>query len=139
GDWAKYINEQGGPFVRRDELIARTWYETGQEFKAYGEEIVRVKGVFSPVVGAGSPILTRLTKGKFVPKLTPDKPVAVRVANPQPRSSVSNCTEGGTRRRLKLKLNKRGFAGMDEEIDIMKRGGGQKFGSTALIYREGRR
>lgn len=44
GDWAKYINEQGAPFVRRDELIARTWYETSPEFNAYGEEIVRVKG-----------------------------------------------------------------------------------------------
>ncbi|MBE4879127.1 replication endonuclease [Enterobacter cloacae complex sp. P39RS] len=138
GDWAKYINEQGGPFVRRDELIARTWYETCQEFNAYGEEIVRVKGVFSPVVGAGSPILTRLTKWKIVPKLTADQAVAVSGANAPPRSSVNNCTEGGTRRRLKLELNQRGVAGTDEEIDILKRGGGLKFGRSALIYREGR-
>ncbi|MDF3592473.1 replication endonuclease, partial [Enterobacter hormaechei] len=35
-------------------------------------------------------------------------------------------------------LNQRGFAGTDEEIDILKRGGGLKFGRSALIYREGR-
>ncbi|EAO0540606.1 replication endonuclease [Salmonella enterica] len=138
GDWAKYINEQGGPFVRRDELIARTWYETGQEFNAYGEEVVRVKGVFSPVVGVGSPILTRLTKWKIVPKLTADQAVAVSGANAPPRSSVNNCTEGGTRRRLKLELRSRGFDGSDEEIDILKRGGGLRFGQSALIYRNGR-
>lgn len=36
---------------------------------------MRVKGVFSPVVGMGSPILTRLTKWKIVPKLTADQAV----------------------------------------------------------------
>lgn len=77
GDWAKYINEQGGPFVRRDELIARTWYETSPEFNAYGEEIVRVKGVFSPAVGMDVPILTRITKWKIVPKLAADQAAAV--------------------------------------------------------------
>jgi hypothetical protein len=56
----------------------------------------------------------------------------------RPWSSVNNCTEGGTRRRLKLELNQRGFAGTDEEIDILKRGGGLKFGNSALIFREGR-
>ncbi|EBF8649452.1 TPA_asm: replication endonuclease, partial [Salmonella enterica subsp. enterica] len=48
------------------------------------------------------------------------------------------CTEGGTRRRLKLELRSRGFDGSDEEIDILKRGGGLRFGQSALIYRSGR-
>ncbi|MCP1116343.1 replication endonuclease, partial [Enterobacter bugandensis] len=55
-----------------------------------------------------------------------------------PWSSVNNCTEGGTRRRLKLELNQRGFAGTDDEIDILMRGGGLKFGRSALIFRDGK-
>ncbi|HBR6841323.1 MAG: replication endonuclease [Klebsiella aerogenes] len=138
GDWAKYINEQGGPFVRRDELIARTWYETSPEFNAYGEEIVRVKGVFSPAVGMDVPILTRITKWKIVPKLAADQAAAVSGANAPPRSSVNNCTEEGTRRRLKNELSGRGLAGTDEEIAILMRGGGLSFGNSSLIYRNDR-
>ena len=46
GDWAGYINAQGGPFVRRDELVARTWYEVSQDVNPFGEEVIRVKGCF---------------------------------------------------------------------------------------------
>lgn len=138
GDWAKYINEQGGPFVRRDELIARTWYETSPEFNAYGEEIVRVKGVFSPAVGMDVPILTRITKWKIVPKLAADQAAAVSGANAPPRSSVNNCTEGEAPRRLKSDLNQRGFVGSDEEIAILMRGSGLMYGRGTLIYRNGR-
>ncbi|MCS5960114.1 hypothetical protein LNP74_08480 [Klebsiella pneumoniae subsp. pneumoniae] len=28
GDWAGYVNAQGGPFVRRDDLQVRTLYES---------------------------------------------------------------------------------------------------------------
>jgi hypothetical protein len=138
GDWAKYINEQGGPFVRRDELIARTWYETATDFNVYGEEVIRVKGVFSPAVGIDTPILTRLTQWKIVPKLTADQAVAVSGANAPPRSSVNNCTEGGTRRRLKLDLQRRGFEGSDQEVAILMRGSGLVFGRSALIFKDGR-
>lgn len=138
GDWAKYINEQGGPFVRRDELVARTWYETSQEFNAYGEEVVRVKGVFCQEVGTGSPILTRVAKWKIVPKLTADQAVAVSGANAPPRSSVNNCTEGEAPWRLKSDLNQRGFVGSDEEIAILMRGSGLMYGRGTLIYRNGR-
>lgn len=125
-------------FVRRDELIARTWYETSPEFNAYGEEIVRIKGVFSPAVGMDVPILTRITKWKIVPKLAADQAAAVSGANAPPRSSVNNCTEGGTRRRLKNELTGRGLAGTDEEIAILLRGGGLSFGNSSLIYRNDR-
>lgn len=138
GDWAKYINEQGGPFVRRDELIACTWYETAADFNAYGEEVVRVKGVFSPAVGIDTPILTRLTQWKIVQKLTADQAVAVSGANALPRSSVNNCTEGETRRRLKEELLSRGFDGSDNEIAILMRGGGVRFGRSALIFKNDR-
>ncbi|MEQ5619375.1 hypothetical protein AB7188_01010 [Providencia rettgeri] len=94
GDWAGYINAQGGPFVRRDDLIARLWYQESEETNAYGEEIIRVKGVFSPLVGSDSPIITRLKSWKIVKKL--DEALAESVfsdANASPRSSVNNCTE----------------------------------------------
>ena len=93
GDWAGYINAQGGPFVRRDDLIARLWYQESEETNAYGEEIIRVKGVFSPLVGSDSPIITRLKSWKIVKKL--DEAIAESVfsdANASPRSSVNNCT-----------------------------------------------
>ncbi|UBX29544.1 replication endonuclease [Arsenophonus apicola] len=93
GDWAGYINAQGGPFVRRDDLIARLWYQESEETNAYGEEIIRVKGVFSSLVGSDSPIITRLKSWKIVKKL--DEAIAESAfsdANASPRSSVNNCT-----------------------------------------------
>ena len=43
GDWAGYINAQGGPFVRRDELAVRTWYQASEDVNEYGEETVRIR------------------------------------------------------------------------------------------------
>ncbi|MBE8597855.1 replication endonuclease [Xenorhabdus sp. BG5] len=95
GDWANYINAQGGPFVRRDDLVARLWYETQQETNAHGEDVIRIKGVFSPLVGMDTPILTRLKSWKIVPKLAEAiAEVGVSGAPAPPRSSVNNCTGG---------------------------------------------
>ncbi|OTA17210.1 replication protein A [Xenorhabdus beddingii] len=94
GDWANYINAQGGPFVRRDDLVARLWYEAEQETNAHGEEVIRIKGVFSPSVGMDTPILTRLKSWKIVPKLAEESAEAGFSGAPAPpRSSVNNCTE----------------------------------------------
>ncbi len=109
GDWAKYINEQGGPFVRRDELIARTWYETSPEFNAYGEEIVRVKG-FSLCRWHGCAHFNPDYKVEDCSKLAAEQAAAVSGANAPPRSSVNNCTEGEASRRLKSDLNQRGLS-----------------------------
>ena len=68
GDWAAYVNAQGGPFVRRDELAVRTRYQAGNECNEYGEETVRIKGVYAASVGDDTPILTRLAQWKIVPK-----------------------------------------------------------------------
>ncbi|WP_336795862.1 replication endonuclease [Erwinia aphidicola] len=111
GDWAAYVNAQGGPFVRRDELTVRAWYESDNKLNEYGEETVRIKGVYSPAVGNDTPILTRLTQWKIVPKKavnqaetsgTPRSVLSVDSAfdfvfdlkgAPAPsRSSVINCT-----------------------------------------------
>ncbi|ELC6511006.1 TPA: replication endonuclease [Enterobacter hormaechei] len=93
GDWAGYVNAQGGPFVRRDDLQVRTLYEPRAEFNQYGEETVCIRGVYDSAVGAGTPILTRLTQWKIVPKRAVDLAVDVKGAPAPSRSSVNNCTE----------------------------------------------
>lgn len=92
GDWAGYVNAQGGPFVRRDELQVRTLYEPRAEFNQYGEETVAIRGVYDSLVGAGTPILTRLTQWKIVPKRAVDLAVDLQDGFAVPRSSVNNCT-----------------------------------------------
>jgi len=92
GDWAGYVNAQGGPFVRRDDLQVRALYEPRPEFNQYGEETVSIRGVYDSVVGAGAPILTRLTQWKIVPKRALDLAVDVKGATAPSRSSVNNCT-----------------------------------------------
>ncbi|GEM_PF-1466383 len=96
GDWAVYVNAQGGLFVRRDGLAFRTWYQSGNELNEYGEETVSIKGVYATSVGDDTPILTRLTKWKIVPKRAVDLAVDVKGAPAPSRSSVNNCTEQQT-------------------------------------------
>ncbi|MBK0000210.1 replication endonuclease [Erwinia sp. S38] len=93
GDWAAYVNAQGGPFVRRDDLAVRTWYQAGNELNEYGEETVSIKGVYATSVGDDTPILTRLTQWKIVPKRAVDLAVDLKGATAPSRSSVNNCTE----------------------------------------------
>lgn len=93
GDWAGYVNAQGGPFVRRDELAVRTWYQAG-ELNEYGEETVCIKGVYATEVGEDTPILTRLAQWKIVPKRAVDLGFEFKDASASSRSSVNNCTGG---------------------------------------------
>ncbi len=92
GDWAAYVNAQGGPFVRRDELAVRAWYQPGEQWNRYGEEILRIKGVYATAVGHDTPILTRLISWKIVPKRAADPELIGRGAPASPWSSVNNCT-----------------------------------------------
>jgi len=89
GDWASYVNAQGGPFVRRDDLQVRTFYKEENMFNQYGETIVAIQGVYDTAVGAGSPVLTRLKKWKIVPKRAA---LDVQGAPAPSWSSVNNCT-----------------------------------------------
>jgi hypothetical protein len=92
GNWAEYINAQGGPFVKRDDLVVRTYYEAAEETNGYGEDVMRVRGVFSPPVGQDVPIITRITQWKIVPKKAPVLGVDLQGAPAPSRSSVNNCT-----------------------------------------------
>jgi len=94
GDWAGYVNAQGGPFVRRDELAVRTWYQASEDVNEYGEETVRIKGVFAAEVGEDTPILTRLAQWKIVPKRAVEFGFDLQDAPASSRSSVNNCTGG---------------------------------------------
>ncbi|MFK3933942.1 replication endonuclease [Pantoea agglomerans] len=94
GDWAGYVNAQGGPFVRRDDLAVRAWYQTSEDVNEYGEETVRIKGVYATEVGDDTPILTRLTEWKIVPKRAVDLGFEFKDASASSRSSVNNCTGG---------------------------------------------
>ncbi|EBZ6777551.1 replication endonuclease, partial [Salmonella enterica subsp. enterica serovar Mbandaka] len=138
GDWAAYTQAQGGALVARRDLVVRLAYEITEQGNEYAEDVQRVQGVYSPLV-PDSEVCTRLVKWQKVAKLTEASAEAgFSGGNAAPWSSVNNCTEGGTRRRLKLELRSRGLDGSDEEIDILKRGGGLRFGQSALIYRNGR-
>ena len=81
GDWAAYTQLQGGAMVQRKELRVRVSYEKTQN--QFEEEVKKVKGVFSPIIGAASFICTRLIKWAIVSKNRRDC---------APRSSVNNCT-----------------------------------------------
>ncbi|MGK6329117.1 replication endonuclease [Erwinia sp. DT-104] len=94
GDWAEYVNAQGGPFVKRNELAVRTWYQASEDGNEYGEETVRIKGVYATSVGEDTPILTRLAQWKIVPKRAVDLAVDFKDASASSRSSVNNCTGG---------------------------------------------
>ncbi|CAK8738300.1 hypothetical protein SODG_001999 [Sodalis praecaptivus] len=89
-DWAGYVNAQGGPLVKRDDLAVRTWYQPAEVLNQYGEEMLSIRGLFDTVVGGDSPILTRLKQWKIVPKLAVD--VSNADALPRSSSSVVNCT-----------------------------------------------
>lgn len=92
GQWAEYVNAQGGPFVRRDDLIARTYYEVSETTNDYFEDVIRIRGLFSPQVGIDTPIITRTTQWKIVPARAVDLAVDLGGASAPPRSSVNNCT-----------------------------------------------
>ncbi len=92
GDWAGYVNAQGGPFVRRDELQVRTLYASTDAVNEYGEECVRIRGVYDKEVGECTPIITRLTQWKIVAKRPQAEGFEVKGAPAPSRSSVNNCT-----------------------------------------------
>lgn len=96
GDWAGYVNAQGGPFVRRDDLAVRTWYQASEDVNECGEETVRIKGVYATEVGDDTPILTRLAQWKIVPKRAVELGFEFKDASASYRSSssVNNCTGG---------------------------------------------
>ena len=81
GDWAAYTELQGGATVKRRELRVRLSYESEQN--QFEEDVKKIRGVYSPIIGAVSFVCTRLIKWLIVQKNRRDS---------APRSSVNNCT-----------------------------------------------
>lgn len=96
GDWAAYVNAQGGPFVRRDELAVRSWYQCAEQCNSWGEEMMRIKGVYLTALGEEKPLLTRLVSWKLVPKRLAEEVRDEKEAFAW--SSVINCTQPIRRR-----------------------------------------
>ncbi|MDM2835736.1 replication endonuclease [Citrobacter sp. Cpo091] len=94
--WDLYVNAQGGPLVSRDKLRVRLCYEVTENGNIYGDDVSKISGLYSPVVGAGSQIYTRTTKYKIVPKRQNNDSSGFDVdfsgGAAAPRSSVNNCT-----------------------------------------------
>ncbi len=94
-DWMTYINLQGGPFVKRNDLQARTAYEDRNPNK-YGEISKKIIGFFNQKIFS-NPILTRLKKYRLVKKAaktaqSTERSEAIISARSAPWSSVNNCT-----------------------------------------------
>lgn len=137
GDWRAYTECQGGAFVMRKDLTVRLAYEVTEQGNEYAEDVQRVQGIYSPHV-PDSEVCTRLVKWQKVAKSAEASAEAgFDLDLKHPWSSVNNCTEGGTRRRLKLELQRRGFNGSDDEIAILRRGSGLIFGRNALYLVNG--
>ena len=94
GDWAAYTQAQGGPLVKRCDLVVRLMYEITECGNEYAEDVQRVQGIYSPLVGRGSEVETRLVKWAIVPKLAASEAAAAFPGGPAaPWSSVNNCTQ----------------------------------------------
>lgn len=94
GDWAAYTQAQGGALVKRRDLVVRLMYEITECGNEYAEDVQRVQGIYSPLVGRGSEVETRLVKWAIVPKLAASEAAAAFPGGPAaPWSSVNNCTQ----------------------------------------------
>ncbi|MEI7408157.1 replication endonuclease [Pectobacterium aroidearum] len=133
GDWAAYTQAQGGALVSRDNLVVRLAYEITEQGNQYAEDVQRVQGVYSPLLGAASEVVTRLVRWNIVPKLAVASAEAGFAVDLNPAwSSVNNCTQGN-RRRLSELLKLRGFSGENEQIDILLRGGNLSVGGDRML------
>lgn len=94
GDWAAYTQAQGGALVKRRDLVVRLMYEITECGNEYAEDVQRVQGIYSPLLGSGSEVETRLVKWAIVPKLAASEAAAAVPGGPAaPWSSVNNCTQ----------------------------------------------
>ncbi|MGO3882646.1 MAG: replication endonuclease [Proteus vulgaris] len=98
-NWSAYTELQGGATVKRKDLTVRLSYEVTEMGNEYGEDVKKIKGVYSPAVGEDSFYLTRTAKWELVAKESTSvkgSGLAFDGANSAPWSSVNNCT-GKTR------------------------------------------
>ena len=128
GDWAAYTQLQGGAMVQRKDLRVRISYEEAQN--QFEEDIKKIKGVFSPIIGMASFICTRLIKWAIVSKNRSDSDA---------RSSVNNCTEVKNspqydqRQKIKKELEKRKIIFNTKHIDAILAGNPVSFNENLCV------
>lgn len=124
GCWATYTQAQGGPLVRRDELIVRLAYKIRDGLNTYEEPVHVIAGVYSPHHAQLPIIDTRPIEWEIVPRTNKQDAAPAASAldlalNMPPWSSVNNCTgrahgiddntDTGVAEKLIYELKARGF------------------------------
>ncbi|WP_250870401.1 replication endonuclease [Hafnia paralvei] len=94
GDFAAYIEAQGGANVARDLQTVRVAREIADELNEYDEEVPKVVGIFAPHLGENHIHKTRETQWRIVSKAVDLDPLTLKSASGAPRSPVNNCGEG---------------------------------------------
>lgn len=98
GNWMGYIMGQGGPFVKRDDLLIRNEYKTIPFGSPHGEDVKKIEGF----TALGESWQTRLKEWSIVSKKDLEKlkktdqaeagALALSGSAASPWSSVNNCT-----------------------------------------------
>ncbi|TBL63356.1 replication protein, partial [Hafnia alvei] len=96
GDFAAYIEAQGGANVARDLQTVRVAREIADELNEYDEEVPKVVGIFAPHLGESHIHKTRETQWRIVSKAVDVDldPLTLKSASGAPRSPVNNCGAG---------------------------------------------
>lgn len=97
GNWQDYITLQGGPFVTRNRLVLRAWYQYRDEPSSYGEFQRVIKGVVMPA-STIPPVETRLHSYRIIkmkPKADDDagRGFDFKGAPAPSWTRVNNCTK----------------------------------------------
>ncbi|WGO84694.1 replication endonuclease [Arsenophonus apicola] len=96
GDFAAYIQAQGGPCTPRNQQTLRVAYQTNDQLNAYDEEVQKVVGIYAQLNPIAEMIKTRCRKYRLVKKVpASEDEELLKSAIGAPRSSGNNCRNGG--------------------------------------------
>lgn len=98
GNWQGYIMGQGGPFVKREDLLITNSYQVLPFASPHGEDVRKVEGFQTPeaVVKTRTKVWTIQKKSKVIEEaeaITQGSAATAIGASGSSRSSVNNCTE----------------------------------------------
>ncbi|EPE2682039.1 replication endonuclease [Vibrio alginolyticus] len=98
GNWQGYIMGQGGPFVKREDLLITNSYQVLPFASPHGEDVRKVEGFQTPeaVVKTRTKVWTIQKKSKVIEEaeaITQGSAATAIGASGSSRSSVNNCTQ----------------------------------------------
>ncbi|WP_413722737.1 replication endonuclease [Sodalis sp. RH24] len=94
GDFAAYMEAQGGANVARDSQTVRVARKTSDDLNEYDEEVQKVVGIFAPHLGETHIHETRLTEWRIVARAVDVNLLTLKSGSAAPRSPVNNCGWG---------------------------------------------